>query len=187
MKLVRIFPGKGDGLFSVHFPEKPCDEFLALFDFWRDPELLENFFEDNKTDLQQSRYHYPSIDEAVLWTMEEAQSLLKVLYKRAQQGQIEPLSTLQTLFRPLGPSDSRSLSYQRSKVYGRHHKGWLRVYAIRLDANTFIVTGGAIKLTQRMEDRSHTARELAKLENVKEFLKRNGMHEGDFEVLEINQ
>ncbi|MEI6652654.1 MAG: hypothetical protein WCL42_08790 [Chlorobiaceae bacterium] len=187
MELVRISPSEGSGLFAVHFPEKPCDEFRSLFDYWSDPELLENFFEANTGDLQQSRYSYPSIDDAVLWTIEEAQFLLKVLYKRAQQGQREPSSALQTLFRPLGPSDARSLSWQRSKVYGRHHKGWLRVYAIRLSANTFIVTGGAIKLTQRMEERSHTERELVKLEKVKEFLRRNGIHDGDFEVLEINQ
>jgi len=89
MELVRIFPSEGSGLFAVHFPEKPCDEFRSLFDFWSDPELLENFFEANTGDLQQSRYSYPSIDDAVLWTIEEAQFLLKVLYKRAQQGQRE--------------------------------------------------------------------------------------------------
>ena len=61
------------------------------------------------------------------------------------------------------------------------------MYALRLSANTFIMTGGTIKLTQRMEERSHTERELVKLEKVKEFLRRNGIHDGDFEVLEINQ
>ncbi len=187
MKLVRIFPTKGDGLFSVHFSGQPQDEFRSLFDFWSDPELLEDFFEQNRADLAQDRYQHPSVEDAVLWTIEESQILQKVLYERALQGQEDPYNTLQKLFKPLGPKDSRSLSYQRNKVYGRRHKGWLRIYAIRLNPNTFVVTGGAIKLTQLMQDRDHTQNELVKLEKVKQFLKSNGIDDGDLRVLKIDQ
>jgi len=187
VELVRIFPGEGDGLFSVHFSDQPRDEFRSLFDFWNDPELLEDFFERNRADLAQDRYQHPSIEDAVLWTLEESTILQQILYKRALQGQKDSHNTLQTLFRPLEPKDVRSLSYQRNKVYGRRHKGWLRIYAIRLHPNTFVVTGGAIKLTQRMEERKHTQHELVKLERVQQFLKSNGIDDGDLRVLKIEQ
>ena len=186
-RLVRIFPSEGDGLFAVHFSDQPRDEFRSLFDFWSDPELLEDFFESNRADLAQDRYQHPSVDDAVLWTLEESKILQKVLYERAKQGQGDPYNTLQTLFRPLESIDSRSLSYQRNKVYGRRHKGWLRIYAIRLNPNTFVVTGGAIKLTQRMDERKHTQSELVKLERVKQFLISNGTNDGDQRVLTIQQ
>jgi hypothetical protein len=51
----------------------------------------------------------------------------------------------------------------------------LRIYAIRLEANVYIVTGGAIKLTHLMQDKEHTVLELEKLNKCKAFLKLNGV------------
>ena len=34
----------------------------------------------------------------------------------------------------------------------------------------YVITGGAIKLTLKMEEREHTRQELVKLEQVREFL-----------------
>lgn len=42
--------------------------------------------------------------------------------------------------------------------------------AIWLTTGAYIITGGAIKLTQKMEEREHTKNELAKIENVRNFL-----------------
>ena len=59
------------------------------------------------------------------------------------------------------------------------HASWLRVYAIRLEPNVYIVTGGAIKLTRTMQERAHTIIELEKLNSCKEFLKANGVFDKD--------
>ena len=50
------------------------------------------------------------------------------------------------------------------------HVSWLRLYAIRLERGSFIITGGAIKLTETMPERTHTFQELAKMERVRNFL-----------------
>ena len=50
------------------------------------------------------------------------------------------------------------------------HSSWLRIYAIRLSTGAYIITGGAIKLTFKMEEREHTLQELAKIERVKNYL-----------------
>lgn len=50
------------------------------------------------------------------------------------------------------------------------HSSWLRVYAIRLTTGAYIITGGAIKLTLKMEEREHTKHELDKIESVRNFL-----------------
>jgi hypothetical protein len=63
-------------------------------------------------------------------------------------------------------------SLQKSKA--RIRKGWLRLYAIRLAENCYLVTGGAIKLTQDMK-RAHLQDELKKLELAKQFLRDNGI------------
>ena len=52
----------------------------------------------------------------------------------------------------------------------KRHSSWLRIYAIRLSEGVYVITGGAIKLTLKMEEREHTRQELVKLEQVREFL-----------------
>jgi len=59
------------------------------------------------------------------------------------------------------------------------------MYAIRIASNLYVITGGAIKLTHRMEEREHTRKELVKLEKVKVYLQDQGwIHESDFQFLE---
>lgn len=43
----------------------------------------------------------------------------------------------------------------------------------------FIVTGGAIKLTETMNEREHLLNELDKLKRVKQFLIENGIIDND--------
>ncbi|WP_430613208.1 hypothetical protein [Flavobacterium sp. JP2137] len=64
------------------------------------------------------------------------------------------------------------------------------MYAIKIDEDVFVITGGAIKLPLQhlMEDRVHTKEELRKLECAKEYLKDNGIFDEDsfFEFLKEN-
>ena len=59
------------------------------------------------------------------------------------------------------------------------HPSWLRIYAIRIEPNVYIVTGGAIKLTATMQEREHTQKELDKLNTCRDFLKQNGVFDQD--------
>jgi len=51
----------------------------------------------------------------------------------------------------------------------------------------YLITGGAIKLTDSMQEREHTRRELDKLERCKQFLKEEGIidEDGVVDLLEI--
>lgn len=91
----------------------------------------------------------------------------------ATKGEAYDEETLQTLFKPLNKSDESKYpipDLQKSKAYGERYKSWLRIYAIRINENTFVVTGGAIKLTATMNDREHLKAELRKLKRVRQFL-----------------
>ena len=72
--------------------------------------------------------------------------------------------------KPLNDFEYAITTHQKSKV--RILKGWLRVYAIRLAQNCYLITGGAIKLTQNME-RKHLQKELKKLDQARMFLRNN--------------
>jgi len=66
------------------------------------------------------------------------------------------------------------------------NKSWLRLYAIRIDANVFVISGGAIKLTPNMNERDHLLKELSKLEITKSFLKEMDLvYDYNFDFLEL--
>ena len=48
-----------------------------------------------------------------------------------------------------------------------------------MEPGVYLVTGGAIKLTARMEERSHTMAELARMEQVRNYLLDNGVFDSE--------
>ena len=56
----------------------------------------------------------------------------------------------------------------------RHRLAYQQValgcYAVKLEHGIFVITGGAIKLTFKMQDREHTKEELRKMEQVRNYL-----------------
>ena len=85
---------------------------------------------------------------------------------------------LDGLFHPLSLADNRAHELTREKARNwdrKQHPSWLRIYAIRIEPNVYIVTGGAIKLTATMQEREHTQKELDKL-GVIEVYKHNAIN-----------
>jgi uncharacterized protein YciI len=157
------------------------DEFSRLFINWQDPEYLDRFFNKHKKDLQKEFYNNISIEDAIQKTIDEAYEFQQKILSIAEKGKENFSQSLQTLFVPLHNSEKEVYpipEYQKSKAYGSH-KSWLRIYAIRIEKNVFIVTGGAIKLTKTMNEREHLIKELKKLEKVKELLISEGIIDND--------
>lgn len=174
MKLVPIFvpDDSDDGLWSIHLDGELQSEFDKFFDVMHDIEWLHDFFEENKIDLHGGFFGKISIGLAVSRTLEEAGEMEDSLYDYSEQGFRKKDSNLQHLFKPLNNFEYSITAHQKSKA--RIRKGWLRVYAIRLAANCYLVTGGAIKLTLDMK-KGHLQNELKKLELAKAFLRSNGI------------
>lgn len=98
---------------------------------------------------------------------------------------------MNTLFKPLDVTDTKSVELTRQKERNwerERHDSWLRVYAIRLEPNVYVVTGCAIKLTRAMQNKEYTMIELNKLNRCKEYLIRNGVFEkGSFVDLNMEE
>ncbi len=171
-----------NSLYAVIYNDKQTDEFDYLFNSWQDVEYLFNFFENNKPDLQKDFYDNISVENAVLQTLKDAENLEQILLEKAKKGRNNASNNLQTLFKPLNNGENSKFpipDYQESKVYGSVRKSWLRIYAIRIAKNVYIITGGAIKLTRTMNEREHTKNELEKLKKVKQFLIDEGILDSD--------
>ena len=66
------------------------------------------------------------------------------------------------------------------------HTSWLRIYAIKLSEGIYVIIGGAIKLTLKMEERVHTKLELVKMEKVRSFLLNENIIDNDSFVEYMN-
>ena len=145
------------------------DEYERYFDLWSNPLFLENFFDNNKDYLLLPYWRKMniSIEEVAKRTNDKAQTFEKEL--------IDNQTNIESLFRPL---DDRTLNFNELSK-GKSKKDWLRFYAIKLENNKFLITGGAIKLTHKMEDHQTTRDELIKLEKIKNFLAEHGVIDGD--------
>jgi hypothetical protein len=82
---------------------------------------------------------------------------------------------LSHLFKPLDNFEfGDEYDFQKLKAKGEQRKSYLRIYAIRY-GDEFVISGGAIKLTNYMDDRLHTKLEKYKLEAVVTFLKQKDL------------
>jgi len=162
MKLVRIFVSdiSEDGLWSIHLDGQAQNEFDKFFDRMNDIEWLLDFFDRNKTDLNSGFFGKITIYDAVLKNLEEAGEMEEVLYDFAEKGFATGGGNLQHLFKPLSNFEYSIILHQKSKA--RLKNGWLRLYALRIAKNCYLVTGGSIKLTQDMK-REHLRIELKKI------------------------
>ncbi len=181
MKIIRIFD---NCLFSIKYDEESKDEFERLLDLWNDIEYLEDFFENNITDLHNGFWGEITIEEAILTTQNDAAYIERRMLELSKQSLTNQTKGLESLFVPLDDCQTNVLELNKSKT----RKSWIRIYALRVGNNSYIITGGAIKLTAKMEEREHTQKELYKLDRVRNYyLREKGISDidGIIEELEI--
>lgn len=164
MEIISIFDAH---LYSIKYAGEEFDELERLFDEWNDVEILRYFFEENRQDL---KYFQIQVDEAIIQTRKEAGILRRKFITLCSSKNPD----LNSMFANLENYETRTLALAKQKS----KRKWLRLYALRIDTNAFVITGGAIKLTLEMKDRPHTAKELDKLEQCRNYL----INEGIFDI-----
>ncbi|MEO6302144.1 MAG: hypothetical protein ABIP51_03120, partial [Bacteroidia bacterium] len=115
--------------------------------------------------------------QAVKETLTDAQKFEQKIFDLAECVDIdsEP-NEFENIFKPLS---NNGISYEFCfKSYGQNNlreNTWLRIYAIKLGTNVYVITGGAIKLTERMNQAEHTKTELDKFKRCVNYLKSEGV------------
>lgn len=153
-------------LYAVRYDGATDNILDILFDQWSDVLWLRDFFRENLSDLKQY-FAIESVNDAIRDTIEDNEILQRTVLSlnvdTDLNGVFRPLDNMSTGIDVLDKEKARPRSSSR-------HRSWLRLYAIKLEDGKFLITGGAIKLTYKMEERPHTAEELRKLEQVRNFL-----------------
>lgn len=154
MKIVPIIEGK---LYSFQFPNQKLNEYERMFKLWLNREYIQEFVFQNKNHLTDSNIE--SFADDIFDDVE----LMKLSIKENTKGR---RNTLDRCFVPLYNSEYKEMTLWLHKKRAKY----LRLYAIRIAVNLFIITGGAIKITQKMQQHPDTNKERIKLNNCKAFL-----------------
>lgn len=172
MKILSIF---ADKLFAFQYESEEENEYDRLIGLWTDTNYLFEFAKENI-----GKYN---IDNYVQNILEDAEQLIDLIDEISNSS----TTPLETFFRPLSDSEFtlKTLSLQKGKTRHRNRRNDLRVYAIKIDKNCFVITGGAIKLSQSMQQNTYTQAELIKLKKCRTYLKENGVYDDEsfFELI----
>jgi hypothetical protein len=165
-----IFVEGSEGLHSAHYASEYYAEYFRLFEFWNDYELLLAFCKKNQREIFSDFYGVRRLEQFVEAIIDEAGILEDTFLNFQVNGFYANSNFLQTLFIPLDNKKTVKIPIlQESKAKADVLKPKLRLYALRIDKNTFILTGGCIKLSFRMDDNIHTQAELTKIQAVKDY------------------
>lgn len=157
-------------LWAAVYDGETDDVLTKTFSQWMNLDILYDFFEKNAADLA-AYFHITDISQAVFETVSDAVSMKVMLLD------ISPDVHLDRLFRPLENYRINEMVLSREKAKGTRqsgHASWLRIYALKFEPDTYLITGGAIKLTRTMGEREHTKKELLRLGQVRAFLLEQG-------------
>lgn len=166
MKIVPIFEDK---LFAFHYKNEADDEYNRLMDLWTNVDYLYAYAKENLI------YDASAFVETILRNAEDLQDWIAEIH---YSGHLYGL-----YFKPLQISEStiKQLSFQKGKIF----KNQLRLYALKIEEDCFVITGGAIKMTQTMQEHPDTVKELDKLLVARVWLKEQGVFDKDsfFELI----
>jgi len=164
MKIVSIFV---PCLYAFQFDDETENELQKALIQWRDTEYLFEFIQQHLADILRNENKQLLPQKLI----NDADQIDDIIWKYAEE-QIP----LEQFFKPLHNQEYQAVVLSKQK--GRYQRSYLRLYALKIDENCFVITGGAIKFTANMEP-PHLQQELTKLEKCRSFLQENDVFDAD--------
>jgi hypothetical protein len=178
LEIVSIYPPY---IYSVRYDRWDENEFDRLFQLWNDVGAVAQFIRDNshwlKTPFWLDKIEPEDATRQVLDEAESLETLFDVLNENTSKGQKPDFDSH---FQYLDGKYKFVLEWQPMKSYGTSRPSLLRIYAIKMAANTYLITGGGIKLADTIQNspdlKDHIIQDI---DVVRTYLKENGIMDSD--------
>lgn len=151
-------------LYAFRYEGEEENELDRLLELWSDVHYLQGFAKENNI------FGNDEINTFVNEVLKNAEEIDDFIEEIQETGEAYEL-----YFEALQLTEQKLLARQKGKI----RRNILRIYAIKIDDNCFVITGGAIKMSQAMQEHPDTAKELEKLNQAKYFFENSGVF--DFE------
>lgn len=154
------------------------DVFTQCFENWQDTLYLYEFFKEHETALE---FYGMSVKQAAQTVLSESNrfylNILNIAEANADDATLD-----NHIFKPLHTSDDFDLPLIAAKAYGpRRPHSFLRLYAIRITDGTYIVAGGLLKTTKRLQETEEGKEILETLKKLETYLRKKG-YEDSFDI-----
>lgn len=164
-------------LYSIQYDGEEENEFDRLLKQWRDLEYVTQFIEDNKDYLTNPKWGKTfEIESAVRQVLDEADALEDLFDYLCDNVKYGKKPDLDDHFKFLEGEYKYEIVNPPMKSYGTERPSLLRFYAIKLDPNVYLITGGGIKLGDKIQNspdlKDHV---IQNIEKVKHWMKQNGI------------
>jgi hypothetical protein len=164
MKIVRIF---ADQLFAIHYDNEGENELDRLLQLWQDVSFLYQFVTQNQSDTPKNI----PVEKLINQIIDDANDIDDVMIEIFEDNS----RNFEEFFKPLNNQEYSIVKLSKQK--GR--KNYLRIYAIKIDQNCFVITGGAIKFHHLNDERPHTKKEMEKIARCRDYLNANNIFDVD--------
>jgi hypothetical protein len=178
MKIVKLYPPY---LFGMQYgDDETPDEYHRLFAQWWDLDYLVDYFEIHSP-LMNVDFWGKMVDpeEASERTLGEAYEMEDYIAELSRNTALGLKPDFDEFFKPLGGEFKYIFVQTPMKAYGTLNPSLLRLYAIKLAQNCYLITGGGIKYCQKMEESPELLAEIAKIKKVRSFLLNLGIEDGE--------
>ena len=175
MKIEEIYPPY---LYAVQYDGESRNEFRRLFQEWNDKEFLLSFFREYIDYLDKDIWAYLENNPekaafSVAFDANRLEHFLEELADNAAKG-IDP--DFDNYFQPLDGKYLYSMEKIPVKGYGRNNHTFIRLYAIKIERNCYLIVYGGLKLAKTIQE-SPVLKDFvfAKIDWVLQYLKREGI------------
>lgn len=175
MEIEKIYPPY---IYSIKYDGQEFNEYERLLGDWRDVDKMMAFFEKYKDFLNTDIWVDISGPEAAVEQVtEEADELEILLSKIFKNTKVDKKPDFDSFFKYLNGKYKFEFEYIPMKSYGVRNPSLIRMYAIKMSDNKYIITGGGIKLCKKIQDSPDLQDHVFQnIDAVISWLKRNGIY-----------
>lgn len=178
--IVEIVP---DRLYSIKYEEEDTAEYYRLFNIeWTDVGSLLEFFQSHTEFTKNGFWGFLSNDpeKAVANVLMDAHLLEPHLIELAKNSNNGEHPDLDDYFKPLNGKYAYDIEHVPMKGYGVLESTFLRLYAIRIEVNCYLIVYGGIKLNSSIQNSPDLQDKVfKKIDRVRHFLVDMGIIDKD--------
>lgn len=168
-------------IFSIHYDGEDECEFYRLFNLWNNVEYVADFLTINSSFLKEDVWGKDITPElSTRKLIDEANELISFYDELDNNTRHGKKPDFDSHFHYLDGEFKYIHEYVPMKSYGTNRPSFLRMYAIKLDKNTYLITGGGIKLADTIQNSPDLKNHIIKnIKKVRQFLHNNGILDSD--------
>ncbi len=182
MEIVSIYD---EWLYSIQFDEEDLNEYVRIFKEWHNLDYLVRFFSDNSDFINTPFWKNAGLDPSApefsaLRVLEEAEELEAYISELVSNMNLGEKPDFDEYFHFLDGKYKCLWTLEPMKSYGTGMPSLLRLYAIKIDSNCYLIVYGGIKLGATIQD-SPVLKDnvFKKIDEVLCYLRVNGIADSD--------